>query len=141
MRDPVVRGLWVAAGFVALGIGIAGIVLPLLPGVLFVILAAWCFSRGSRRWERWMLEHKYLGPMVRDWRENHSVPLRAKQIAIATMAISCAGAWYFLPAKLDWFPVPVRAAWIPTVICAVAAIWMLRLPTRRRAESPEPPNS
>ena len=91
MTDAAIRTLWLAAGVASLALGIVGIVLPLLPTVPFVILAAYCFSRGSRRWEQWLLDHPKLGPIVRDWREHHAVPLRAKQLATGMMAISCIG--------------------------------------------------
>jgi uncharacterized protein len=122
VRAGLARGLWLAAGFGALVLGAIGIVLPLLPTVPFVILAAFCFSKGSQRWERWMLEHPKLGPIVRDWREHHAVPLRAKQLATLMMACSCAGTYFF---------VPLRFAWIPTAVCTGVAIWLWRLPTRR----------
>jgi uncharacterized membrane protein YbaN (DUF454 family) len=121
VRAGLVRGLWLAAGVGALVLGAIGIVLPLLPTVPFVLLAAFCFSRGSRRWERWMLEHPKLGPIVRDWREHHAVPLRAKQLATFMMACSCA---------IAWFVAPLKFAWIPTAACSAVAIWLWRLPTR-----------
>jgi uncharacterized membrane protein YbaN (DUF454 family) len=121
MKAPAIRALWLAGGVAALAVGIVGIVLPLLPTVPFVILAAYCFSRGSRRWEKWMLEHPKLGPIVRDWREHHSVPRGAKILATVMMAISCTGAWFFVPLKF---------AWIPTAACTGVAIWLWRLPTR-----------
>ena len=123
MRAGLARGLWLAAGVGALVLGAIGIVLPLLPTVPFVILAAFCFSKGSRRWEAWMLEHPKLGPIVRDWREHHAVPLRAKQLATVMMAISCTGTWFFAPP---------RFAWIPTALCTAAAIWLWSLPTRKK---------
>ena len=122
MNAAFVRHLWIAAGAAALGLGVIGIVLPLLPTVPFVILAAFCFSKGSRRMERWMLEHPRLGPIIHDWREHHAVPLRAKQLATVMMAISCTGAWFLAPLKV---------AWIPTAACTAVAIWLWRLPTRR----------
>jgi uncharacterized membrane protein YbaN (DUF454 family) len=117
------RHLWLAAGVVSLALGLIGIVLPLLPTVPFVILAAYCFSRGSRRLEKWMLDHPKLGPIIEDWRAHHAVPLRAKQLATAMMAISCTGAWFFAPLKF---------AWIPTAACTAVAIWLWRLPTRKK---------
>ena len=118
---PLVRHAWMAAGWGALLLGAIGIVLPLLPTVPFVILAAFCFSKGSRRLEKWMLDHPRLGPIVRDWREHHAVPLGAKVLATVMMAISCTGAYFF---------VPLQFAWIPTAVCGAAAIWLWRLPTR-----------
>ena len=122
MHERVVRGLWMSAGVGSLVLGIVGIALPLLPTVPFVILAAFCFSKGSRRWEKWMLEHPRLGPIIHDWREHHAVPLRAKQIATVMMAISCTGVW---------FVAPLAVAWIPTAVCTGVVIWLWRLPTRR----------
>lgn len=113
------RVLWMGAGALALAVGVVGIFLPLLPTTPLVLLAAWCFSRGSARWERWLLAHPRFGPMVRDWRANRAVPRRAKQLAIGMMAISSAGAAWALPG---------RVGWIPAACCAAVAIWMWRLP-------------
>lgn len=113
------RGLWIAAGFASLVLGAIGVVLPLLPTVPFVLLAAFCFSRGSARYERWLLNHPRFGPMVRQWRANHAVPLRAKQLATAMMAISSAGAWWMMPAPWHW---------VPALCCAAVALWLWRLP-------------
>ena len=114
------RALWLAAGAVSLLLGFIGIFLPLLPTTPFVLLAAFCFSRGSQRCERWILQHPRFGPMVRDWREQRAVPLRAKQVAIGMMALGSAWAWWLMPAHLGW---------LPALMCAVVALWMWRLPT------------
>ncbi|HNU10440.1 MAG TPA: YbaN family protein [Rubrivivax sp.] len=113
--------LWIAAGFVALVTGIIGIFLPVLPTTPFVLVAAYCFARGSPRWERWLLRHPRFGPMVRAWRARRVVPLRAKQIAWVTMAASCAWTLWKLPD-------PWR--WMPSIVCAITAVWLYRLPSR-----------
>ncbi len=95
-------------------------VLPLLPTTPFVLLAAYCYSQGSARYEQWLLAHPRFGPMVRDWRNQHAVPLRAKQFAWITMAISSGIAWWFMPTNIGW---------VPGVCCALVAVWMWRLPT------------
>jgi uncharacterized membrane protein YbaN (DUF454 family) len=118
---PWARRLWIAAGVTSLVLGAIGIVLPLMPTVPFVILAAFCFSKGSAVWERWMLRHPRLGPIVRDWREHHAIPRGAKILATLMMASSCAMTWYFVP----------EYAWWPTGICALVAAWLWYLPSRR----------
>jgi hypothetical protein len=80
-RGRLARGLWLAAGILLTGIGIAGIVLPLLPGVVFLILAAACFARSSPRLEAWILDHPRFGAPVRDWRTRGAIPLRGKLMA------------------------------------------------------------
>jgi uncharacterized membrane protein YbaN (DUF454 family) len=116
------RVLWAVGGAVALVTGIVGIFVPLLPTAPFVLLAAFCFSRGSARCERWLLEHPRFGPLVRDWRERHAVPLRAKQFATLMMAAGSLWAAFMLPA---------RVAWLPAAVCIAVAVWLWRLPTRR----------
>lgn len=113
------RALWLTAGLAALATGLVGIVLPLLPTTPFVLLAAFCFSRGSRRCETWLLEHPRFGPMVRDWRARHAVPRRAKWLAWSMMAVGSAWSAWMLPA---------RVAWLPAACCLVVAVWMYRLP-------------
>jgi uncharacterized membrane protein YbaN (DUF454 family) len=126
------RWLWLLAGVLSLLLGVLGIFLPLLPTTPFVLLAAACFSRGSARCERWLLEHPRFGPMVRDWREHRAVPLRAKQLAVVMMSIGSVMAWLALP----------RLRWLPALCCALVALWLWRLPTRQagRDESAPSPN-
>jgi uncharacterized membrane protein YbaN (DUF454 family) len=66
------RAVWLLGGALALATGVVGIFLPLLPTTPFVLLAAFCFARGSPRWEAWLLAHPRFGPLVRDWRERHA---------------------------------------------------------------------
>ncbi len=118
------RALWMTAGALALATGIVGAFLPLLPTTPLVILAAFCFSRGCLRCERWLLDHPRFGPMVRDWRRERVIPLRAKQIATAMMAASSLWAWFAMPAAIRW---------LPAAVCAAVAWWMWRQPSRPRA--------
>ncbi|WP_374662715.1 YbaN family protein [Inhella sp.] len=113
------RWLWLLAGFLSLGLGVVGIVTPLLPTVPLVLLAAWCFSKGSARWEAWLLAHPRFGPMVREWRASHAVPRRAKWFATLMMAASCAMAWW---------RAPLWAALLAGLICLSVATWLWRLP-------------
>ena len=121
VKARLLRPLYLLAGVLALLLGLLGIVLPLLPTTPFVLLAAWCFARASRRCEAWLLGHRLFGPIVRDWRERRAVPLRAKQLATLTMAVSSAYAATRLP--LAW-------CWLPAACCACVAIWLWRLPHR-----------
>lgn len=113
------RGLWLAGGALAMLLGIVGIFLPLLPTTPFVLAAAFCFSRGSPRCEAWLIGHPRLGPLVRDWRAYHAIPLRAKQVATLMMAIGSAWAWWTLPPRLGW---------LPALACAAIAAWLWRQP-------------
>jgi len=84
-RNRVVRGCWFVAGWLAVGLGAVGIIVPGLPTTVFFILAAWCFGRSSPRFERWVLDLPRIGPMVRSYREGLGMPVRAKAAALSMM--------------------------------------------------------
>jgi len=122
-RPRWLRWFWLICGALSLLLGVIGIALPLLPTTPFVLLAAYCFSLGSARYEQWLLNHPRFGPMVRDWRSQRAVPLRAKQVAWGTMTLSSFIAWWFMPPNIGW---------VPGACCALVALWMWRLPTSDR---------
>ena len=94
MTDPskphqkVLRPLYLAAGILLVGVGIVGYVVPVMPGTIWLILAAACFSRSSPRFESWLVNHPRFGPSVVAWRRYGAIPRRIKFIAIAMMAVS-----------------------------------------------------
>lgn len=79
------RMMWTAAGTVFLVIGVLGVILPLLPGTVFLLAASACFFRGSDRFHRWMTEHRLIGPHLQAVREGKGMPVRARVIALVTM--------------------------------------------------------
>ena len=82
------RLIWITAGGVALGLGVLGIALPLLPTVPFLLLAAFCFARGSMRFHDWLVDHPRLGPPIQAWREEGAISPKAKRAALIAMAAS-----------------------------------------------------
>lgn len=91
--------LLVISGTISLGVGLAGIFLPLVPTTGPLLLAAACYMRGSDRLYRWLINHRLLGRYIRSYREHKAMPLKAKIWAIgvlwATLAISMitVGGW------------------------------------------------
>ena len=69
-----------------MGLGLLGLVLPLLPTTPFMILAAGCFARSSPRLHDWLLAHPAFGPAIVNWRDNRAIAPRAKRLALAAMA-------------------------------------------------------
>jgi len=86
MHGPIKRWGWFALGWVMVALGFVGALLPVMPTTIFLILAAACFSHSSPRFERWLLDHQWFGPSIRRWRESRAIPLKAKIVAIASMA-------------------------------------------------------
>lgn len=82
------RILLLVLGFISLVTGIVGIFVPLLPTTVFLLISAWCFMRSSERFHEWLIEHPRLGPPIRAWRENGSIPRPVKWYAVAMLVIS-----------------------------------------------------
>lgn len=75
--------MWIACGWLALGLGVVGAFLPVIPTTPLVLVAAWCFSKGSERLHRWLLEDRRFGPLIRDWERHRVIRTRAKVLATA----------------------------------------------------------
>jgi uncharacterized membrane protein YbaN (DUF454 family) len=122
--SPIVRALFFVAGITALGCGIAGIFLPVLPTTPLVLLAAACFARSYRPFHEWLLANRLFGPMIHEWHEHRSIPYRTKITAIVMMSVT-------LGASIVFF---VRPAWLQAALAAFGlglAAWMYRLPSRK----------
>jgi uncharacterized protein len=82
------RYLLMALGLLSLGLGIVGVFLPLVPTTPFLLLAAYLFSRSSRRFQDWLLNHPRLGPPIREWRRSGAIPVRGKVLAVVSLVAS-----------------------------------------------------
>lgn len=118
------RVVYLAAGVVCVGVGLVGIVLPILPSTGPFVCAAWCFSRSSPRLERWVLGLPTVGPLVRDYRAGLGMPRRAKWLAIGSIVIACS---ISAVVALDAWWARGLVATLGAIGCAV--VW--RVPTRR----------
>ena len=87
-RSAIARSIYAALGFVFLGIGIAGFYVPVLPGTINLIVAAYFFSMSSERMFRWMMTNKVFGEQLRDYRAGLGIPRRVKVIAIGSIVAS-----------------------------------------------------
>lgn len=114
------RWAWWLLAYVALGLGILGVVLPGLPTVPFILVSAYAASRGSQRLHAWLLAHRQFGPMIGDWQRHGAVARRSKVLATSAMA-ACA-AVLFLTAPRMWM------AAAGTGVMAVVALWLWARP-------------
>ena len=77
--------IFVIVGFISLLLGIMGTVLPILPTVPFLLLASYCFARGSNKFEVWFKSSKIYKKYLEDFILNKSMTLKQK-IYISTFA-------------------------------------------------------
>lgn len=83
-----IRTLWTAAGLTCFGIGAVGVVVPLLPTVPFMLLAAFCFARGSDRFHDWLVNHPRFGPGIQDWQRHGAISRRGKIAAVLAACVT-----------------------------------------------------
>ncbi len=81
------RIVWLSFGVLSVLAGFAGVFLPLLPTVPFLLLAAFFFGRSSQRAHDWLLSHKALGPATRDWQENGAISRKSKYLSAGSMML------------------------------------------------------
>ncbi len=124
------RWAWWLLAWASLVLGLVGLLLPLMPTTVFMLVAAFAASRGSERLHRALLSHRHFGPLVRDWQHHGAVPRHAKRMAswtmlasavftVLTMAVFAAAHWW------------VSA--LPVACMAAVLIWLW--------QRPEPPAS
>jgi uncharacterized membrane protein YbaN (DUF454 family) len=89
------RILMIIAGTLFVGLGVLGIFLPLLPTTPFLLLAAACYARGSKRFYDWLLNNRWFGNYIRDYREKKRIPLRIKigSVSLLWAAIMLSAVW------------------------------------------------
>ena len=104
MKSKLSRRLWVAAGTFFLVIGAVGIILPLLPTTPFLLVAAACYSKGSKRLYDWLLDNRWFGKFIKDYMEKRAIPVKAKVLAVCviwlTIGVSVFLAVHSLPVKI-----------------------------------------
>lgn len=86
--ETIKRIFLIAIGSLALGLGILGIFLPLLPTTPLLLLAAACYIRSSKRLYNWLITNKRFGPYIRNYREGNGIPLKAKVVGVTLLWIS-----------------------------------------------------
>jgi uncharacterized protein len=120
------RYLWLALGFVCVGLGFVGIVVPGLPATGFFVAAAWCFSRSSERFLNWLLNLPLVGPLLRDYRAGLGMPQKAKWAASVSLSLAVSASSYFA----------IRPLWgkIGCITLGLIGLWYIwtQVPLRER---------
>lgn len=79
------RALLVGAGCLSLGLGVIGILIPVLPTTPLLLLASFFFLKSSHRLHTWLLTHRLLGPYIYQWQVNKAISLHTKVGALALL--------------------------------------------------------
>lgn len=122
VKNPLVRGMLIVCGWISVVSGVAGIFLPVVPTVPFLLLAAACFAKSSEVFHQWLLQHNRLGPLLHDYLNGAGIPFRAKMTSLAMICTS-------IPTSVIFF---VDAPWLKVLLVVIAVIicgYLLLLPT------------
>ena len=119
-KSLVVKYSLILCGLLLVLIGLVGIIVPGLPTTIFLILAAACFAKSSPSLHQRLLEHPWFGPIIENWNNDKSIPRRAKQLAIAMIAVSYGVTWYTLSNL--WLKLSIG------LILLMVVIYLIRLP-------------
>ncbi|MCY1428896.1 Inner membrane protein YbaN [compost metagenome] len=122
-RHPALRMVLLIIGWLSVVLGVIGIFVPVLPTTPFLLLAAACFVRSSRRFYLWLVEHPRLGPWIRDYLEGQGIPLKGKIYALVLMWASISLSCFLVP--LPW----ARGFMLTSAV--LVSIYILRQKTLR----------
>jgi uncharacterized protein len=109
------KSLYLAAGWISVGLAIMGVIMPILPTTPFLLVAVWAFSRSSPELAERIRNHKTFGPFVRNWQDAGVIPTRAKFLAVAMMAGASDYLWFYSAAP-HWAALMIIAAMVPIAI-------------------------
>ncbi|RNF34683.1 YbaN family protein [Paracoccus methylarcula] len=112
--------IWYFTGILALGLGAIGVILPVMPTVPFLLVAAWAFARSSPRLRQRILDHATYGPYVRAWQERGAIGRTAKLWAVAAMSTGVAMA--------IWIGLPLWLVAMQITICAAVGLYVVTRP-------------
>lgn len=118
------RSLFVVVGTIFVGLGALGIVLPVLPTTPFLLLAAACYLRGSDRMHHWLLNNKWFGSYIKNYREGRGISARGKIFSITSL-------WVAIIISIIIVDVFIMRV-ILVIIASAVSIHLIRVPTYRQ---------
>lgn len=124
-EHPLLRMVLIISGWIAVILGVAGIFLPVLPTVPFLLLASACFAKSSEVFHEWLVRHDRFGPLLHDYLNGEGIPLRAKISAVAMICSSISVSVLFF---VDSLRLKVALVAIALIIC----VYLLSRPTLPR---------
>ncbi len=120
------KALLIFAGTLCVGLGVLGMFLPLLPTTVFLLLAAYCYSRSSERFHNWLLTNRWCGSYIKNYKSGKGISIRQKVSTIATLWLSIGFSMWL-----------VGGFWIDLLLIAIAlgvTIHLVMLKTFRAEE-------
>jgi len=102
--------LWTVGGVAAAAFGIAGIFLPLLPTIPFLLIALFCFSHSKPKWKEAILQHSVIGKPLREFQQYKGIRMSVKIYTVTFLWLSILTSVLFL----------VSIGWVRLLLLAIA---------------------
>lgn len=127
-----VRWTYCGLGLMFVALGVAGTILPVLPGFVFFLMALWAFRHGSPALESRLLSNRYVGPKLRDWELHRRIPVKIKWIAISSIVLFGGSSTYRMHGKIISIP-PSDPRWefsaywvqVPLLLLMAYGVWFI----------------
>jgi uncharacterized membrane protein YbaN (DUF454 family) len=126
-----VKILLIIAGTFFIGMGIVGIFVPMLPTTPFLLISVALYARSSKRFYDWLINNKFLGIYIKNYREGKGIPLKIKIFAITLLWITI-GCSTFFAVDIFW----VRM--ILGIIAIGATIYIISIRSKDKSKTVVP---
>lgn len=105
------KAVLIFTGTVCVGLGVLGMFLPLMPTTVFLLIAAYCYSRSSERFHTWLLNNRLCGKYISNYKSKNGMTIRQKATTLLTLWISIAFSIWLMSGRF-W----------PTLIVSIVAV-------------------
>lgn len=112
----------IVSGWMCVLLAILGIFLPLLPTTPFLLLAAFCFSRSSKRFHDWLINHPWFGDYIRNFQEGRGMTLNSKIWSVALI-------WLSIGSTVIFFVPSIWGKVVLLIIAACVSGYLISRPT------------
>jgi len=104
------KAVLIFAGTVCVALGVLGMFLPLLPTTVFLLMAAYCYSRSSERFHTWLLSNRLFGSYISNYKAGKGISMRQKISTLTFLWISIGFSMWMIGAKF----------WVDLLLVAIA---------------------
>jgi hypothetical protein len=130
--NKLVKILLITAGTISLALGAIGIFLPIIPTTPFLLLTAACYCRSSQQLYDWLLNNKWFGEYIRNYKEGKGIPLKTKLVALILLWVTIGVSTVFMLNRLlpEQLVLPMQL--IMVAVAIVVSIHIIRIPTFKK---------
>jgi len=94
--NDLTKTLLIVSGTLCVALGVLGMFLPVLPTTPFLLLAAICYARSSKRFYNWLITNRWCGEYIRNYREGRGITLKHKVLTISLLWLMIGYAAWFV---------------------------------------------